>query len=337
MKLNWNFISKIFARTVGVENLSRDAEGHEVLSADQRKILEQKFGPEALQHYDAYAASDANDDAQQEQLLLNFLDAIGRSGGDDKDKLRQELAKAEEKIASMSAQMTILQQEKEKLAKAREDKPAATEVFGRSEGRTFTIDAKASHNRLALEALATGQLPTFSAATIDVDDLKKELGTYSSQGNSLELMQDIYRGFTSAKFMTPKRAIETYKAVRSDYTSVVQEFSAKWTPSGDARFTAIKIQNYRHKINFAIVPADVANSWLLSLYNERLSPDQMPITRYIVQKILLPSILQDIEMKMIGKGKYKAKENPTDAGKPEESMNGIETLLVEAEIGRAHV
>lgn len=172
----------------------------------------------------------------------------------------------------MSAQMTILQQEKEKLAKAREDKPAATEVFGRSEGRTFTIDAKASHNHLALEALATGQLPTFSAATIDVDDLKKELGTYSSQGNSLELMQDIYRGFTSAKFMTPKRAIETYKAVRSDYTSVVQEFSAKWTPSGDARFTAIKIQNYRHKINFAIVPADVANSWLLSLYNERLSP-----------------------------------------------------------------
>ena len=98
MKLNWNFISKIFARTVGVENLSRDAEGHEVLSADQRKILEQKFGPEALQHYDAYAASDANDDAQQEQLLLNFLDAIGRSGGDDKDKLRQELAKADDRI-----------------------------------------------------------------------------------------------------------------------------------------------------------------------------------------------------------------------------------------------
>lgn len=97
MKLNWNFISKIFARTVGVENLSRDAEGHEVLSADQRKILEQKFGPEALQHYDAYAASDANDDAQQEQLLLNFLDAIGRSGGDDKDKLRQETGKSRRK------------------------------------------------------------------------------------------------------------------------------------------------------------------------------------------------------------------------------------------------
>lgn len=69
--------------------------------------------------------------------------------------------------------MAILQQEKEKLAKAREDKPAATEVFGKGEGRTFTIDAKASHNRLALEALATGQLPTFSAATIDVDDLKR--------------------------------------------------------------------------------------------------------------------------------------------------------------------
>lgn len=97
MKLNWNFISKIFARTVGVENLSRDAEGHEVLSADQRKILEQKFGPEALRTTIAYAASDANDDAQQEQLLLNFLDAIGRSGGDDKDKLRQERQKQKKK------------------------------------------------------------------------------------------------------------------------------------------------------------------------------------------------------------------------------------------------
>ena len=43
----------------------------------------------------------------------------------------------------------------------------------------------------------------------NMDDLKKELGTYSSQGNSLELMQDIYRGFTSAKFMTPKRAIDS--------------------------------------------------------------------------------------------------------------------------------
>lgn len=40
------------------------------------RFSNQKFGPEALQHYDAYAASDANDDAQQEQLLLNFLDAI---------------------------------------------------------------------------------------------------------------------------------------------------------------------------------------------------------------------------------------------------------------------
>ena len=79
------------------------------------------------------------------------------------------------------------------------------------------------------------------------------------------------------------------------------------------------------KVNFPVVAAEVGESWLYYLYDEKKTPQEMPITRYIVQNVLMPSIVNDIELKMIAKGKYNEGLDTSEA-----SMDGFETILVNA-------
>lgn len=114
---------------------------------------------------------------------------------------------------------------------------------------------------------------------------------------------------------------------------MIQQFTPKWTPAGKSKFTPITIKNRRHKINVPIVPAEVLDSYMMYLYDEGLSPDQMPITRYILQQLILPVAQQDIEIRMIAKGKYTEKPwgnvNAGDPGlPPEDGMDGFETVIM---------
>ncbi len=120
-------------------------------------------------------------------------------------------------------------------------------------------------------------------------------------------------------------AVTEYKAVQSlSVGRIVQQFKAEWVPKGGTKFKPLIIKNYHHKVNFAIIPAEVGESWLFHLYDEGLSPDQMSITRYIVDNIMLPKITEDIETVMISKAKY-----VEDSQKTEDTMDGFETILVE--------
>lgn len=190
--------------------------------------------------------------------------------------------------------------------------------------RAFRADASLSHNRAAAAFLQGGALA--ETPTIEVSDLRNELGAYLSQGNNLDILQRLYQSFTTSKHLTWKRAVTEYKAVESSSTDhVVQQFTPKWTPRGGAKFAPLTIKNYRHKVNFPIIPAQVGESWLFHLYDEAKTPDQMPITRYIVDKVLLPQIAEDIENVMISKAKY-----TEGSDKTEDAMDGFETILVEA-------
>ena len=180
-----------------------------------------------------------------------------------------------------------------------------------------------SHNKAAAEFLQTGVMA--ETPTIEVDDIKQELGPYLSQGNNIDVLQQLYQGFSTSKFLNWKRAVTEYKATISEAVDhVVQQFSKDWTPKSGAKFKPLTIKNYHHKVDFAIVPSEVGESWLFSLYDEGKTPDQMPITRYIIDKVLLPKITDDIEMVMIGKAKF-----VDGSKKTEEVMDGIETQLVE--------
>lgn len=220
-----------------------------------------------------------------------------------------------------------LQKTIETLAAKPEDLPGAEKATGIVKGlqrNGFKADMSLAHNKAAAAFLESGNMT--ETPTIEVDDLRRELGPYLSQGNNLDILQELYQGFTTSKYLTWIRATSEYKAIEGiSADHVVQQFSKKWTPKGGVKFTPIEIKNRRHKVNFPIIPADVGESWLFHLYDEEKTPDQMPITRYIVDNIMLPKIVEDIENVMIAKAKY-----VDGSQKTEETMDGFETILVEA-------
>src|SRR5690606_17309178 len=117
--------------------------------------------------------------------------------------------------------------------------------------------------------------------------------------------------------------------------SEYKRVASRVTPQCYDNVTPMSINNCRHKNNVPIIPAEVLDSYLFYLYDESLSPDQMPITKYIWEQLIYPQILDDIELRMIFKGKYEevaASDMPTD---PEQGMDGIETILVDQNVLRS--
>lgn len=246
---------------------------------------------------------------------------------------------AEEASAALATQLTALKAENEKqktmiatLLNSAEEIPAPETNNNRGIGTALPalkINASADHYAAVFAAINAGSFGVAESSTIDVKALKTEFGAYLSQGTTnLNIVRQLFNGFTSAPEFRTVTAITEYRALQAQINSVVQKFSSKWTPKGNAKFTPLTIKNRRHKINVPIIPADVLDSYLLHLYDESLSPDQMPITKYYIQELLMPRISDDIELRMIFKGKYVENTDPNVATDPEESMDGIETILI---------
>jgi hypothetical protein len=134
--------------------------------------------------------------------------------------------------------------------------------------------------------------------------------------------------------MTKVLAINEWRDTKARIESVVQQFIAKWTPLGKVKVTPLKIVNRRHKINLPIVPDDITGGYLTYLYNEELTPDQMPVTKYVIDELLRPRVSDDIDYKMIATGKFEELDASAVAeggtGQvPEKSMDGFLTTLTD--------
>lgn len=304
--LNENMMGKLIARLLGKEELAVDDNGKPVLSQDEKTKILNLYGDAFLKKFEemSFASADA-------ESTHNLFDAAVAHA--------QEVVRQEKDAVIAQLRQTITQ-----LTDEPESAPAATTVGTVVPNAGFKADMALSHNKIAASFKRTGTLA--ESMTIDVADLKQELGAYSSQGNNIDMINELYQAFTTGQELTWKPAVTEYKAVSAQSVgSVVQQFSKEWSPKGQGKFTLLTIKNYRHKVDFAIDPADVGESWLFHLYDERKTPDQMPITRYIVSNILIPQIAEDLELVMTAKAKYVEGSKETSA-----TMDGIETQLVEA-------
>lgn len=286
-----------------------DEHGKVVLSAEEEQQLTQHFGAAFVEILKGKTFSSTEDNTTE-----LFEAAVNHA--------------REEAEAHFSTQINQLQKDLATLAGASETAPVierasnAAQRFVKDAG-AFKANMALVHNQAAAEFLQSGVMAT--APTIEVADIKAELGPYLSQGNNLDVLQQLYQGFTTSKYLNWKRAVTEYKAVESEATDhVIQQFKKDWSPKGGAKFIPLKVKNYRHKVDFAINPTEVGESWLFHLYDESLTPDQMPITRYIIDKVLLPKIGEDMEF-ITGKAKF-----VEDSDKTEATMDGIETQLVDA-------
>lgn len=298
-------MGKMIARLLGKEDLALDTNGKPVLSEDEKTKILSVYGEEFLKKFEGMLFSAESENTRE---LFDAALAHARS---------QVVAEKDAIINQLRADITT-------LTSAPESAPAATTVGTVAPNAGFKADMTLSHNKIAASFKRTGSLA--ESMTIDVADLKQELGAYSSQGNNIDMINELYQAFTTGQELTWKPAVTEYKAVSAQSVgSVVQQFSKEWSPKGQGKFTLLTIKNYRHKVDFAIDPADVGESWLFHLYDERKTPDQMPITRYIVSNILIPQIAEDLELVMTAKAKYVEGSKETSA-----TMDGIETQLVEA-------
>ncbi len=290
------------------KELTTDAQGRVQLSEEDERELTEHFGAGFVQLLKEKSF------ATEDEKASNLYEAAVRHATEQVEtKFTEQIAQLQKDIATLAAKP--------------EDLPGVEKATGIVNGlqrNSFKADMTLSHNKAAAAFLESGSMT--GTPTIEVDDLRRELGPYLSQGNNLDILKRLYQGFTTSQHLSWKRVVSAYKAVEGiSVDHVVQQFKPKWTPKGGAKFTPLTIKNHHHKVNFPIIPAQVGESWLFHLYDESKTPDQMPLTRYIVDNVLLPQIDEDIENVMISKAKYVA-----DSEKTEETMDGFETILVEA-------
>jgi len=319
--MNWNKIKTLVLTALGIASIAENK-----LTAEQEATIKQVYGDGVLEKFKAGLASENPEEhatAVHDAMKAFFAPEADESTTDLTAQLQASIAEGKRKDRMIAA----LMDSSEEVPAVEQDAFSFIPKVGVS--KVMSVMRKASHYALVFGALGVGSMVSADAATIDVEQLKSEFGTYLSQNaNNLQIHNQIFNGFTSASHFRTVAAVTEYRALQAQINSVSQQFNAKWTPAGQAKFTPLTIKNYRHKINYAIVPADVLDSYLLHLYDESLAPDQMPITKYIIHQLVYPKLMDDIELRMIFKGKYVEKADPNASSDPEDSMDGLETQLI---------
>ncbi len=259
-----------------------------------------KMGPDFMAKFEEAVNAELNNTSAQEKAdtATALLESV-------KTELSAQIAEMGKKLDKVNQQKAEQDALIKKLVEKPEDDKVATVDAPGAKVVKFKPDMNMIHNKLANAYMGGNVDMGISATTIDVTDLASEFGAYMSQFNiSLEVIKKLTQKTRTQEFMTTKLAITEWKASAALITSVVQQFVAKWTPLGTSTFTPITIKNRRHKINVPITPDDIMDSWLAYMYDEGMSPEQMPIVSYILNQLILPKVDEDRELRLIGKGVF---------------------------------
>ena len=156
----------------------------------------------------------------------------------------------------------------------------------------------------------------------NASQIATELGNYF-RSNNRQIIAALYQKSVTAKYMRTIPAQQgKFPALQSLTSNVVQGFQAVWTPLGVTEFRVNELKAYKQKVNYPLIPAQVLNSWIAYLYEEGKKPEDMAISRYIIDQELMPKVVSDRET-LIGTGTY-------DATKLDQfgfSMNGIQKII----------
>ncbi|MDR0874219.1 MAG: Ig domain-containing protein [Prevotellaceae bacterium] len=353
-KLTISAIGTMVLSLLGIDKFARDEKNQVVLTAEEIAKIDANYGEKfrtKLLEIENKGVEASADDGKE--LYAVMKEHFG-------EELQKQLFAEAEKNKALALEKTKLENEKVELEKTLASKDQAlkllaakdeelppptggsTGFFGKrvkfEKGDTIMkVNMTASHYAAIRQAAERGFPILAEGSNIDVADLKREFGSYLGQnGNQIQidLYSQLLGGFTSASEFRTQLAENEYRAGEALVTSVMQSFIPEWTPQGGIKFNPIRIRNYRHKINVAIKPASVLDSYASFLYEEGLSPEQHPIVKYALENLIFPQLLRDIENRAFFKGKFvetliDENKKVTQGGKPEDSMDGIETILVD--------
>ena len=169
-------------------------------------------------------------------------------------------------------------------------------------------------------------------ATVNVQDVAKELGEYVKHNT------DILSAGVYSPDIQVNALCKTITAVKGKFpqfhkilSHVVQGFKAEWQELGEAEFKHKMLQNYRQKVNFPIIPDEILNTWLATLYTEGKSKQEHPISKEIMDD-LIAKIVDDLQLLSI----TGVQDDATADGEFGNSLNGISTQVAAAVANTTH-
>lgn len=162
-------------------------------------------------------------------------------------------------------------------------------------------------------------------ADIVIDDVVKEVNTYLNHNPDL-ISASINRAeSTLDKHTKPLTKVKgKFPQGSTLLSNVVQGFDNVWNELGELQIKHKILKNYHQKVNFAFDPSDILSSYWAHLYQEDLSREDMPISKYVIEQELLPKVIDDLATLEV-KGVY----DPARLDEFGFSMNGIEQILLD--------
>ena len=132
-------------------------------------------------------------------------------------------------------------------------------------------------------------------ATINTQDVVKELNEYVKHNTEVVAAGVYSDEIQINKYCKTITAIKgKYPAFHKILTHVVQGFKAEWQELGEAEFKHKMLQNYRQKVNFAIIPDEILATWLAELYTEGKTKQELPISKHIMDD-LMAKVIDDLD------------------------------------------
>ena len=312
---------------IGVSAFAKNADGKSEMTSDQEKRLTDKWGSKFVEEFkNDLLEYEKNGNAAEDAVTAEKLAEMEA----EKEKYAKELKETKEKIVSLESEKKEFQATIAKLEK-QEIPDTGIHVSGRQGTKNkFKPDMGLLHNKVLDNYFNGDQTMQYTGdGTINTEELKKEFGKYVSS-EKIEILNTLMAPVSSTKYMTTVITDKTeWRASQTHIESVLQQFTPYWTPSGKAKFTPLKIANFKLKINVPIKPSDIMEDIIGYFYDESLKPEDMPIVKYIIEVLVRPVLEEDRE-NALASGEFKEVTVTTDgeAGSdPMESMDGYLTIL----------
>lgn len=312
---------------LGVKAIDKNAEGKSALTSEMETKLKEEFGEKFLEKFKKELAVE-----DEKGTSMSTADAEVEESTKKLEVVKKQLEAALADNKKAKATIALLEKEDES------DNPEKIDMSaGAGKTVAFKPNMAYTHNKVVAEYFHKGTMQYSGDDTINTTELQAEFGKYIS-GQKLDVFRQLNLGLTITDYMTTVLTDKSeWRASEAIQTSVLQQFTPKWTPKGSAKFTPITIKNFKLKVNVAITPADIVDQYIAYMYDENVTPEQMPIVAFITNTLVLPKLLEDLEIAMAtGKFVERAKtQNNVEGSDAEESMDGVLTILsqLKAKVG----
>lgn len=322
MKINWKMVSSAMLKVLGWSEFKMK-DGKLDITTEEREKLEASLTKGIVE-------------ATEKHLAKADGDASNKDDEFSADELREMVqASSRELVADLNAQLdakdrVIAQKDRaiEMLAQAPEEDPVQkqTPANGAATGFAFKPNMSLYHNQL-WEADATGKMIPIAADSVDITDLKTEFGAYI-KGEKRNIIKKLTAKTETMQYMTTvKTDDKTWRAAQASISHVVQQFVSAWTPLGKASFTPLSITQRVHKINVPVTPADVIGTWLGELYDQSLTPMQMPLVKYVLD-LIIDKAMEDRELLQVMTGEFvEITEKPASGTAGQDTAKSVDGAL----------